>query len=150
MQEQEGREAKSIEFTAESVIYLNETRKWTIFLSILGFIFLGLLVVASLFMSTIYNLIVPGEMPFPGMGAGVGIFYLLMGLLYFFPIYYLYKFSTYSKKAIYNEDKDQLSLAFRYLKSHYKFIGVFTIVMLSIYILIFLVALVVGGFAGIM
>ena len=150
MNTNEGREAKAMEFSPQSVIYLNETRKWTLFFSILGFVFLGLCVLGAIFMATMFSTIAGGNLPFPGMGVAMGIGYFLVGVLYFFPIYYLYKFSTYSKNAIYNEDSEQLNLAFKYLKSHYKFIGILTIVLLSIYVLIFLIASIVGGFGGLM
>jgi len=146
----EGREAKAMEFSAQSVIYLNETRKWTIFLSILGFIFLGLLVVVSLLMSTVFNTLSADAMPFPGMGIAIGIVYLLLGALFFFPIYYLYKFSSLSRKAIYNEDSVTLTQAFKNLKSHYKFTGIFTIILLSLYMIFFIVAGVSGGLGSLM
>jgi cytochrome c biogenesis protein CcdA len=39
---------KKIEIGPEILSYLNSTRKWTTFLSVLGFIFLGLMIVAGL------------------------------------------------------------------------------------------------------
>ncbi|MGQ1910527.1 hypothetical protein ACT3CE_12170 [Marinifilum sp. RC60d5] len=138
-----GREVKAMEFSAQSVIYLNETRKWTIFLSILAFIFLGLLVIGSIFMSVIFNTINTDLVPF--MGIAIGAVYLLVGVLYFFPVYYLYKFSKLSRSAIYEEDTNQLTLAFKYLKLHYKFIGILSIVMLSAYLIFFIIASVFGG-----
>lgn len=40
------------------------------------------------------------------------------------------------KKALLSKDDDVLASAFEMLKSHYKFIGVFTIITVSIYLLI--------------
>jgi hypothetical protein len=150
MQAKEGKEAKPIELTAQSVIYLNDTRKWTMFFSILGFIFLALLLIGAIFMTSMFGAIAGGNLPFPGNGIMMGAFYLVLGVLYFFPILYLYKFSKYSKNAIYNEDSEQLSVAFRYLKLHYKFIGILSIGILLLYVLIFLIALIFGGFGAMM
>lgn len=150
MNTNEGREAKAMEFSAQSVIYLNETRKWTLFFSILGFIFLGLMVIGSLFMMTMFGTLAPGGGAFPGMGIFLGIVYLLVGLLYFFPILYLFKFSKHSRIAIYNEDSEQLELAIKYQKAHYKFIGILTIVILSLYVLFFLFAIITGGLGALM
>jgi len=147
---QEGKEAKAMVLSAQSVVYLNEIRKWTMFLSILGFIFLGLLVIVSILMSTMFNTLAADSMPFPGMGIAIGGVYLLLGILFFFPIYYFYKFSSLSRKAIYNEDTETLTLAFKNLKSHYKFTGIFTIVLLGLYMVIFLVAGVTGGIGSLM
>ena len=143
------REAKAMEFSAQSVVYLNETRKWTIFLSVLGFIVLGLLVIFAFFAGTIFSAMSGGMMP-AGTSIFISILYVAMALLYFFPIFYLYKFSTLSKKAIYEENTEDLTLAFKNLKSHYKFIGILTIVILSIYLLIFLIAGIAGGIGAFM
>jgi hypothetical protein len=143
------REVKAMEFSAQSVVYLNETRKWTIFLSVLGFIFLGLMVIMAIFAGTIFSSMSGGMAP-----AGTGIFlsfmYVAIAALYFFPIFYLYKFSTLSKRAIYGESTDDLTLAFKNLKSHYKFMGILTIVLLSIYLLAFLLMGIMGGVGAFM
>lgn len=150
MENKEGREAKPIELTAQSVIYLNDTRKWTMFFSILGFIFLAILIIGAVFMATMFGAVSGGNLPFLGSGIAMGVFYLLLAVVYFFPVLYLYKFSKYSKEGIYNEDNEQLSLAFKYLKLHYKFIGILSIVILSLYVLIFLIAAIAGGFGAMM
>jgi hypothetical protein len=64
-----------------------------------------------------------------------------MIVIYIFPLYYLYQFSVKLKKAVTSKDDEVLANAFEMLKSHYKFVGVFTIIMLSIYILAGIVGL---------
>jgi hypothetical protein len=61
-----------------------------------------------------------------------------MGLLYFFPVLYLFNFSKKMKNALSNNKTVDFTLAFKNLKSHYKFIGIFTIVIISMYVLMFL------------
>jgi hypothetical protein len=61
--------------------------------------------------------------------------------IYIFPLYYLYQFSVKLKKALTQKDDEVLASAFEMLKSHYKFVGVFTIIILSIYILVGIVGL---------
>ena len=121
--------------------FLKETAKWCKFLSILSFIGLGLLFLSSFFISTIYDNIPQAEgMPF-NLGTVMTIFYILMIVIYIFPLYYLYQFSIKLKKALISKDDEVLASAFEMLKSHYKFVGVFTIIMLSIYILAGIVGL---------
>jgi hypothetical protein len=72
--------------------------------------------------------------------------YLVLALLYFFPVLYLYQFSKKMKEALQSKNDDVLATAFEKLKSHYKFIGVFTIIFISLYILM-IVAAIVGGIA---
>ena len=126
----------------KSLTYLTEIRKWTMFLSILGFIFIGLLAIIVL----IVGLVGAG---FGGLMGGSEILiillvYIIIGVLYFFPIYYLLKFSVNMKKAIEQAEQKDFTVAFEYLKSHYKFIGILTIVVLSLYILIGIIAAIVG------
>ncbi len=117
----------------ESKQHLNETRKWTFFLAIVGFVFIGLMVLISLFMGTIFQELGADTMPFPSFF--IGFIYIAMGALYFFPIYYLFKFSTNMKNALVHDQEDSLNDAFRFLKSHYKFMGIFTIIIFTIYLL---------------
>lgn len=123
---------------------LNETRKWTFFLSILGFVLIGLIVIGGFSIGTIMNAVSDESLPFPGYA--MGFIYLIFGGLYFFPIYYLFKFSTHMKEALLHKTEESIDDAFVNLKSHYKFVGVLTIVMLSIYLL-FGIGFALVGFA---
>ena len=102
--------------------YLRETAKWASFLSILGFIGIGFMVIVALFFGTVMSSF---SSEFGGVGGG-GIFftilYLIIALLYFFPVYYLFKFASNMKKALASDNEDSLTAGFEYLKSHYKFI----------------------------
>ena len=79
---------RKIEIGPEILNNLNSTRKWTTFLSILGFIFLGLLIVAglttSLFLTTFRtqeaNLGIPESV--------VIIVLIVIGAIYFFPVFF--------------------------------------------------------------
>ena len=134
-------EIEQLTLTSGAKSFLKETAKWCKFLSILGFTGLGLLLLSSFFISTIYDNIPQAEgMPF-NLGTVMTIFYILMIVIYIFPLYYLYQFSIKLKKALISKDDEVLASAFEMLKSHYKFVGVFTIIILSIYILVGIVGL---------
>lgn len=77
-----------------------------------------------------------------GMKLGMIMLYVLIGLIYFFPILYLFRFSNWTKKALMNKSSLDLSVALKNLKSHYKFIGILTIVIISLYILVIIGAVV--------
>ncbi len=126
----------------ESKFYLNETRKWTFFISILGFVLLGIMMIVAFSAGAIINQ-VSGEY-FPISGLAIGIPYLFIGSIYFFPIYYLFKFSTKMKEAVLEENELSATEAFKNLKSHYKFMSILMIVMLGIYLIIGVGLLVVG------
>lgn len=120
--------------------FLQETAKWAYFLSILGFVFIGLMVVIAVFAGSIFASM--GAMS--GMGALGGSFgavmsaaYIFIAVLYFFPVYYLNKFSTNAKRAFRDNDTEALSASLGYLKSHYKFIGIMMLSILVLYAIIF-------------
>ncbi|MGC1631594.1 MAG: DUF5362 family protein [Gelidibacter sp.] len=71
-----------------------------------------------------------------------GIIYIVMGLIYFFPVLYLFNFSRKMKSALSLNTNEDLTAAFSNLKSHYKFLGVFTIVIISLYVLIVVIAMI--------
>lgn len=132
--------------------FLKETAKWAYFLSIIGFIGIGLLVLIAIFAGTFFSLM---SNTVPGMAAAGGSFgfmfsiiYLIMALLYFFPVYFLNKFASNAKKAFRDNDSEALTNSFQYLKSHYKFIGILTVILLVLYGVILIFAVIVGLIAG--
>ena len=132
--------------------FLKETAKWAYFLSIIGYVGIGLLVLIAIFAGTFFSLM---SNSVPGMAAAGGSFgfmfsiiYLIMALLYFFPVYYLNKFASNAKKAFRDNDSEALTNSFQYLKSHYKFIGILTVVLLALYGVILIFAVIAGLIAG--
>jgi hypothetical protein len=121
--------------------YLNETGRWGKFLAILGFCVIGLFVIVGLFAgSFIAQAAGDGTVP----GFVFTLLYLFLGALYFFPVYYLYKFSSQVRTALVRKDSVELDSAFENLKSHYKFLGIVMIIVLSLYA----IAIVGGVLAG--
>ena len=135
-------ELEQITLTSEAKNFLRETAKWSKFLSILGFIALGLMLMGSFFIGAFYNTMPQADiMPFD-LGIVVTLIYIVVALIYIFPIYYLYQFSVKMKEALISKDDAVLVTAFEMLKSHYKFIGVFTVIMLSVYLLAAVIGLI--------
>ncbi|PLX11560.1 MAG: hypothetical protein C0597_14875 [Marinilabiliales bacterium] len=124
---------------------LDETRKWTMFFAILGFIGIGFMVLAALILLIIG---IFGSSYWNNreavMFGGLSALYLVLGAIYFLPILYLLKFSTNMKNAIEKAEQSKLTSAFDYLKSHYKFVGILTIILFAVYILAAVVIGIVG------
>lgn len=132
---------EQLSLTNEAKGYLKETAKWAFFLSIIGFIGVAILVIFALFSSVIFSAIPQAqEIPFD-MGKMISILYLIMAAIYLFPVYYLMQFANKMKAALSLKDDEILTASFGMLKSHYKFIGVFAIIILSLYFLIFIFAM---------
>jgi uncharacterized membrane protein YjgN (DUF898 family) len=145
MESQSQFETFELQLNSTALQFLKETAKWSYFLSILGFIGIGLMLVAAVFMATIL-----GSMPTTGMGAFGAMqgmmsgIYVVMALLYFFPVYYLYKFASKMKSALSSKSTEELTDSIENLKSHYKFMGILAVIIISIYILILVGALIAG------
>jgi hypothetical protein len=142
-----------------AIAALRESAKWCMFLSIVGFIFIGLMVIGGLFMTVAMSAIssMPND-PYSQMGASnpfmaikgfIGLIYILFALLYFFPIYYLFNYAKGTKQALESGNGEVLSKALVNLKSHHKFLGIMTIVIISLYIIgIIAVVAFAASFAG--
>lgn len=126
-------------------IYLNETARWGKFLSIVGFVMCGIIVLLAFFAGSILGAI-GGQFGMMGAmgGAGLTVMYLLIALLYFFPCLYLYNFSTKMKAALTTNDQLLLNTSFGNLKSCLKYWGILTIIILCFYALA-IVFILIGG-----
>ncbi len=131
----------NLEVTNEAKNYLRETAKWAKFLAIVGFVFTGILiffgVFLGVFLGVFMNKLAPDFEdvgPLEGfMGAGLSFVYLLIALLYFYLLTKLYLFAVHTNKALAAEDSHMLANAFKAQNAMFKFIGIFTIVVISLY-----------------
>lgn len=138
--------------TDQSRAYLTEVAKWGKFLAIVGFISIAFMVVAgiimSLFMGTAMDsLDGAGAMGFMS-GTFLSMFYIVFALIYIMPILYLYRFSNKLKLALVNDNQEVLQESIMNLKSLFKFMGVFTMIILVLYAVLFLIGMVGAIFAG--
>jgi len=128
--------------TDEAQYYIQIIAKWGNFLSIIGFIGCGFLLLAGSFIGSIMSAIptaaygTAGNPYASSMGSAMTVIYILIAIFYFFPTLYLFQFSSKAKKAILFANSNELAVAFGKLKSSFKFIGIVTIVFLSFYALI--------------
>ncbi len=133
--------------------YLMETASWGKFLAILGYVGLGFLLILSLlmifgmsFLSNSLNgmsqLYQTGSLSL----VSVGMMYILIIAIYFFPIYFLHIFSLRIKSGLLTNNAPDMELAFKNLKSLFKFMGIVSIVVLSIYVLALIIIVPVAIF----
>jgi hypothetical protein len=122
-----------IGLTEEAIDHLQKLSKWASFLSILGFIYLALIILLGFISVFVTNSF--------GWESETGgalflliavMLYLLIAIVYFFPILYLYKFSLYAKQSIRTSGTPELTVALKYLRNHYSYIGVLTIVLIAL------------------
>jgi hypothetical protein len=139
-----------LQLDQNSINYLNEAARWSRFLSILGFIYCGLLVIAGLFLGSVMSRMMSGinnsDAAVPAMMGGgfFGFFFICGSLIIFFPSLFLFNFSSKLRKAFRGNDQPVLAESFRNLKSFFKFYGIVAIIGLSIYALA-IVAAIIGA-----
>lgn len=129
---------------------LDSLRKYTHFLGLVTWIGAGLLILMGLFTAFFMNTLgstLGEEVGFLGQvgGAGAGLFYMLIALLYYFPGKYLVETSKKLKQALRSHSLEELYQCFPPLQRFFKFIGVLIMIMLIFYGIILLAALFLGG-----
>ncbi len=136
---------ENLHISSESARLLSNIAGWTRFLSILAFaliIIFALAIIggATLVTSVNYFEMSRGYTPYvPGnISWAYIIFYVLMLVIYAIPVFYLFKFSTKIKNALKTGSTNVLTDAIRYLKMHYTFIGVLTVVWLVMFVITFI------------
>ncbi len=130
--------------------YLLATGPWVRFLSVMGFIGCGLMVVAALAMMAVGGLAGRGgrgpELPVPG--AVLGLIYLVLAGLYMVPACLLSSYASAIKRYRYSAASGDVEAALKSQKSFWKFMGIMTIVVMSFYLVGILIALVIGVSMG--
>ncbi|MEN9988472.1 MAG: hypothetical protein RLZZ585_1511 [Bacteroidota bacterium] len=127
--ETESTNAKSLKLTDNSLIFMMEIVKWAKFLAICSFVGIGIIALLGVGMIILQ---------FEGQAKGLspvilGLAYILMSVLYFFPSIYLYRFAAASGDAIEKLNDDILEEGLENLKSLFRFTGISMIIMLSLY-----------------
>lgn len=133
-------ENRKMEVETETLVHLNTTRKWAMFLAIIGFIFLGLMILIGLIAGTFLTAFNSGE---KGLGIPESLLFvpvLLLAVIYFFPVLFLFRFSKHTSHAIQTLDKMDFHKAIKNLKYYFAYIGILIIVILSLYIVVLIIA----------
>ena len=131
--------ADQIVVSESALGYLQATRPWVKFLSIVGFVFIGLMLLGGLAM---FRLPTQPNMP-AAFGPVFGVIYILMAAVYVMPCLFMYRYAQ-AISAIPGTGQGALEQALKNQKSFWKFMGIFMIVVLSLYAL-----LIVGGIVAV-
>ena len=127
-----------LEVTENSKKYLKTTASWTTFMAVLGFIGIAFLVLCGIMVMLTGNLVANVSyqpMPFHGFFSVIGVFYIAIAVIAFFPALFLLRFSQQMNKALLSQDTLVLEDAFKNMKAYWKFTGIYTIVMIALCII---------------
>ena len=136
----------SIELGDEAQSFLKESAKWAKILAIFGFIFTGLLIILGIIMMVSIGTLGSLSPEFGALNAyfgfGAGLAYILMSLMYLYPVWKLYEFANFAKQAVESKDAQLLTQAMSAQKSMYKYWGVLASVLIGMYALLFVIGLI--------
>jgi hypothetical protein len=136
-------EPRKMEIEQKTLDNLNTIRKWTMFIAIIGFILLGLLLIIGLIAGTFLSAFKLGETGL-GIPESLGLIAVFaMAVIYFFPVFFLFRFSKHTANAVQTLNKEELHKAFKSLKSYVVYLGILIIMGLSFYV----VAIIFAGSA---
>ena len=126
-------EEKDLQLLQESKLYVSSMGKWMKFFAVLGCIGIAILVLCTIFMMAF-----GGHIPMFGCMSlrWFSLIYLIMAVLYIIPTIYLFRASAAAKLAVECNDNVQMTEFLKNNKSFWKFCGIFTIVVLIVYVLV--------------
>jgi mannose/fructose/N-acetylgalactosamine-specific phosphotransferase system component IIC len=134
-------ENRKIEIDKDTLKILNTSRKWTMFLTVTGYIFLGLFIVLGLLAGTFLTAFKSGETSLEISESFTLIAIPVSAVILFFPGFFLIRYSKYMAHAVHHSDKEALHRSFKNLKNYFAYTGILIIIFLVVYI----IALVVAG-----
>jgi hypothetical protein len=126
-------ENRKIEIDHETLNHLNTARKWSMFIAVLGLIFLGLIIIIGAIAGTFFT-------AFSTDGTVRGLpeslllaLTLAMAVAYLLPVVLLFRFSKYTGIAVKSLKTEDLRKGIKSLKSFFLYIGILIILMLAFY-----------------
>lgn len=145
-------EEKNLNPTPKTIEYIKEIAKWAKFFAVIGYFIIAFMV----FIAIIIGLLLPKlnsglaelqNFPIAQNSLVLALTYIILAILYIYPVISLHQFANKTNKAIQETDKNLLEEGFKKLKQHFTFVGRMTIVILVLNVLLLFVAI-IGGFIG--
>ena len=129
----------SLTIDPASKIHLLETAKWARFLTIVGFVFLVLMVFVGIYSTVTINRFENNYREMGGLGsenvlgsagAGVAVMYLIMAVIWFFPLLFMFRFANLMRNALQSNNQELFSRSFQNLKVCFRYLGIITVIFL--------------------
>jgi hypothetical protein len=125
--------------------HLRTTGIWGIILSIMGFLYSGIIIIGGISVMVMSSTMGLGAEE--GIITGMGIFMTIIGLIFIVPMIFLLRFSILSLKAGASMKTYMLTDAISYLKTFFMSFGIITLLSVFLYFIwIFVVAAFTRGF----
>ena len=133
------------ELSGAVIEQLRRTKGWSRFLGIIGFISCGFIVLAAIALA--FNRSVMGSVMGESKGFGVlmSMFYLVIAASYFYPSLKLCQYASRIGKLVQQPNEENLVSALDAQRVFWKFVGIFIMVTLIIYALVFIGVIIFGA-----
>ena len=144
-------EAGSGQITSGMIHQLDRTRPWVRFIGVLmiiGCVFLVLMGVMVMLMGGFFGM---DQSLGPSFGILIGVVYLLMAFLYFFPARYLLRYGAAIKQMRGGTNTRAVEEALGHQASFWRFVGILAAAILALYglaLVLVLIGAVVGALVG--
>ncbi len=133
--------------TTTMVMLLLQTRPWVRFLSIMGFIGVGMIGllgivggIAALIGGSLFDIGLPAFL--------ITVVYLALAALYFVPVLLLHRYAGALKRLSSESTTQTMEKALRHQKSFWKFVGILSVVSLGLMVLSVIVGIVVADMSA--
>jgi hypothetical protein len=130
--------AGSVQLTENMQAYLKKAAPWIRFIGILGFIGDALMALGGIVFMVLVPISgflldeIPGFGEYAGLaGVSLGLYFIILAVLCFFPSFYTYKFGTGIRSYLLSGVDQHLETAFKNNKSLWKFLGIFAIISMA-------------------
>ena len=133
---------ENLEISASIRQNLLSAMKWLKFLAVCGTVFMAIVFVAG-----VVFLFLPD---YSGVPVVVGLVYIVMAFVYIYPLKKTFEIVREVRSALNGNSQTSLEFAALATRSVLKFMGVLTIVALSVYAVVIILAGVVGGIVALM
>lgn len=139
--------ARSADVPQGAVEALRGTRPWVRLIAVLGFLGAAMLLVFGLVVLLGGGASMFGELGAGGGAAmiGLGLMYLLIGLLYFLPCLYLLRYAGRITRLVQGGGAATLVDALEQQRRFWRLVGIYAVAMLVLYGLVFVAAIVFAG-----
>jgi hypothetical protein len=125
--------------------YLADVKRWARLISIFGYIMIGIIVFFAFFFGFFYDNAAIQRTPGAPSGMVLLLVYIIMAVIYFFPVHYLGQFASNLGRSLKNGDDVMLTRSLSNLRGFFRYIGILAIILIALFVL----SIMVGFFAAI-
>ena len=133
------------ELSGAVIEQLRRTKGWSRFLGIVGFISCGFIVLAAIAIAFKGSVMGSAMGESKGFGVLMSVFYLVIAASYFYPSLKLSQYASRIGKLVQQPTEENLVSALDAQRVFWKFVGIFMMVTLIIYALVFIGLIIFGA-----